>query len=84
MPLITTWHEWNANAGDVMVTWFTSYVNLVMSCWDTHHVHVHGAHALSKNSTLEYLSVLAFMQADLNLGKINTPHFQVLNTQKCK
>ena len=26
--LIPTWHEWNANAGDVMVTWFASYARM--------------------------------------------------------
>ena len=30
---IVTWHEWNGNAGDIMVMWFASYVNLVMSHW---------------------------------------------------
>ena len=29
--LIPTWHEWNANADDVMVTCFTSYVKIVTS-----------------------------------------------------
>ena len=28
--LISTWHEWNANTGDIMVTWFASYANLMM------------------------------------------------------
>ena len=44
--LIPTWHEWNANAGDVMVTWFTSYVNLVMSQWHAHHACTCYAHVL--------------------------------------
>ena len=47
--LIPTWHEWNVNAGDVMVMWFASYVILVMSCWAcVSFAHVHGAHAPSK------------------------------------
>ena len=25
--LIPTWHEWNVNANDIMMTWFTLYVN---------------------------------------------------------
>ena len=47
--LIPTWHEWNVNANDVMVTWFTLFVNLVIShlaCMS--HVCVHGACDLIK------------------------------------
>ena len=70
------------NAGDVMVMWFTSYANLVMPCWACAScVHVHGTCALSKNGVPKYPSCLAFIQADLNLGKIATSHFQVLSTQ---
>ena len=25
--LIPTWHEWNVNANDIMMTWYTLYVN---------------------------------------------------------
>ena len=38
------WHEWNANAGDVMVTWFTSYVMMGMHIMQ----HMHGTHAILK------------------------------------
>ena len=82
--LIPTWHEWNVNAGDVMVMWFASYVILVMSCWACAScAHVQGVHALSKNGMSKYPSCLAFTQANLNLGKITASHFQVLllNTQ---
>ena len=45
--LISTWNEWNVNAGDVMVTWFASYANLVTSqCACA--LHVHGTHAITK------------------------------------
>ena len=55
---------------------------LVMSCLAcSTHTHVHGAHALCKTSLSYYLSGLTCTQADLNLGKITTPHFQVLDTQ---
>ena len=37
-------------------------------------------HALCRNSTSKYPSGLACMQADSNLEKITTSHFQVLNT----
>ena len=80
--LIAMWHEWIANAGDVMVTWFASYANLVTSCWACmSHVHVHGACAIIKNGVSKYPSSLAGMQADSNLWKITASHFWVLNTQ---
>ena len=45
--LIPMWHEWNANADDVMMTWFALYVNLVTSCQACMTcMHVHGAHSL--------------------------------------
>ena len=25
--IIPTWHEWNVNADDIMMTWFALYVN---------------------------------------------------------
>ena len=55
--LIPTWHEWNTNADDVMMTWFALFVNVVMShlaC--TSHMHMHGARAPYKNSVYEYPS----------------------------
>ena len=79
--LIPTWHEWNVNAGDVMVMWFTSYVSLVMSCWACASCTcMHGTCAISKNGVPMCPSSLACMQADSNLGKITASHFQVLNT----
>ena len=30
--LIPTWHEWNMNADDIMMTWLALYANLVTSC----------------------------------------------------
>ena len=75
-------HEWNANANDVMMTWFTLYVNLVMSCLVcATYMHVHGAHALCRNIVSKYLSGLACTQANLSLVKITATHFWVLNTQ---
>ena len=65
-----------------MMTWFASYVNPVLShlaC--VMHVHMHGACALYKYGMFKNPSGLACMQADLNLEKITTTHFQVLNAQ---
>ena len=79
--LISIWHEWNANAGDVMVIWFTSYANLVMSQWAcTSLAHVHGTHAIIKMGVLKYLNSLTGMPANSNLRKLTAPHF-VLITQ---
>ena len=39
-----------------------------------HHVHMHGACALYKYDMSKYLSGLACMQADSNLGKLTTSH----------
>ena len=59
------WHEWNVNAGDVMVMWFSSYVDLVMSHWACASCTcMHGAHPIIKNGTPNYPSSLAGMQAD--------------------
>ena len=80
--LIPTWHEWNAKADDIMMTWFTLFVSLVMShlaC--TLCAHVHGTCALIKNGVPKYLSGLVCTQADSNLGKLTTSHSWVLNTQ---
>ena len=57
-----TWHKWNVNADDIMMTWLVLYVNLVTShlaCMT--HVHVHGTHALCGTSASKYLSGLAYM-----------------------
>ena len=80
--LIPTWHEWNANADDVMMTWFTLFVNLVISCQAcTSCAYVHSACALNKNSVPKYPRGLACTQADSNLRKLTASHFQVLDTQ---
>ena len=75
------WHKWNAKADDIMMTWFTLFVNLVMSCLAcTLCVCMHGAHALNKYGMSKYLSDLTCMQADSNLGIISASHFQELST----
>ena len=80
--IIPTWYEWNANAGDVMVMWFASYANLVMSQWArVSHVHMHGAHAIIKMGTLMYSNCLTGMPANSNLRKLTASHFKVLITQ---
>ena len=80
--LIPTWHEWNVNAGDVMVTWFASYANLVTSqCACASHMQMHGAHAIIKMATPKYSNGLMGMPVDSNLRKLTTSHFQVLITQ---
>ena len=66
-----------------MMILFTLYVNLVMSCLVCMmHAHMHGAHALCKNSVSKYLSGLACMKTNLKLAKITASYFAVLNTQK--
>ena len=76
------WHEWNANAGDVMVMWFASYVNLVTSRWACAScMCMYGACAIIKISTSKYLNSLTGMPADSNLGKLTASHFKALNTQ---
>ena len=47
--IIPMWHEWNANANDVMMMWLALYVNPsdVTSASMTH-AHMHGTHALTK------------------------------------
>ena len=77
-----TWHEWNMNSGDVMVMWFASYANLVMSQWACAlHAHMHGTHALGEMGELKYLKSLMGMPANWNLRKLTDSHFQVLITQ---
>ena len=76
------WHKWNVNAGDVMVTWFASYVNLVTSRWACASlVRMHGAHAVIKMGALKYSNGLMIMPADLNLRKLTTSNVNVLITQ---
>ena len=80
--LIPTWHDQNANADDVMMMWFTSYANLWTSCLACMtHAFMHGIYALNKYGTSTYLSDLVCIQSDLNLEKITSSHFYVLNTQ---
>ena len=80
--LIPTWHEWNANAGDVMVTWFTHDVNLVSSRWAcASRAREHGTRAIIKMGASKYSNGLVGMPADSNLGKIAATHFKVLITQ---
>ena len=80
--LIAMWHEWNANADDIMMTYFALFANLVsshlacMSC-----MHMHGACALIKYGMPKYLSGLVCTQANSNLGKLTASHYWVLNTQ---
>ena len=70
------------NAGDIMVMWFTSYVNLVMSQWACAlYEHVHGAHAIIKMAALKHLNSLTGMPANSNLRKLMASHFWVLITQ---
>ena len=80
--LISTWHEWNTNAGDIMVTWFAHDANLVTSRWACAlHVREHGVHAILKMGVSKYSNGLIGTPADSNLGKLTTSHFQVLITQ---
>ena len=84
--LIPTWHEWNANAGDVTVTWFTYDVNLVTSRWAcAPHAREHGARAINKMGASKYSNGLAGTPADRNLGKITAPHFKAkMQTRTCQ
>ena len=76
------WHEWNANAGDIMVTWFAHDASLVTSRWACAlHARQHGAHAIIKMGASKYLNSLTGTPADSNLGKITPSHFKVLITQ---
>ena len=80
--LIPTWHEWNANAGDVMVTWFAHDANLVTSRWAcASRAREHGARAIIKMGASKYPNGLTGTPADWNLGKITASHFKVLITQ---
>ena len=80
--LISMWHEWNTNAGDVMVTWFASYANLVTSQWACALcTRVHGTCAVIIMGAPKYSNGLMGMAANLNLRKSTTSHFNVLITQ---
>ena len=68
--------------GDVIVTWFASYANLLMSRWACAScAHMHGTHAIIKISTSKYSNGLMGTPADSNLGKITASHFKALITQ---
>ena len=76
------WHEWNVNAGDVMVTWFASYANHVTSRWACmSHAHMHGTHAIIKMGMTKYLNGMTGTPADSNLRKLTASHFKALITQ---
>ena len=80
--LISTWHKWNVNAGDVMVTWLASYANLVTSHWACASCAcMHGTHAIIQMGASKYLNCLMGMPADLNLGKLTASHFKALITE---
>ena len=80
--LISTWHEWNMNAGDIMVTWFTSYVNHVTSHWACLLcTRMHGTRAIIKMDASKYSNGLTSMPANSNLGKLTASHFKALITQ---
>ena len=80
--LISTWHEWNANSGDVMVMWFASYDYLVMSHWACAScARMHGACAIIEMGMSKYSNGLTGMPADLNLGKLTASHFKALINQ---
>ena len=80
--IIATWHKWNANANDVMMTWFTLYTKPSDVTLGMHnHAHLHDTCALSKSGMSKYLSCLVCIQANPNLVKITASNFGVLNTQ---
>ena len=77
--LISTWHEWNVNAGDIMVMLLVYDANLVTSCWAcASHAHMYGAHAIIKMGASKYSNGLT---ANSNLGKLTASHFKALITQ---
>ena len=43
--MIPMWHEWNVNADDVMMTWFTLYVIPCDITLGMHNMHVHAWHS---------------------------------------
>ena len=79
--LIPIWHGWNVNAGEIMVMWFASYVNLVMSQWAyVSCTCMHGTCAIIKMDMPKYSHGLTGMPANLNLRKLTASHFSVLST----
>ena len=85
MQPYSSWHEWNANSNDVMMTGFASFVNLGMSCLAyAMHTDMHGACALHRYGTSKYQSGLACTQADLNLEKITASHVWVLTAPNAR
>ena len=61
------------NAGDVMVTWFAPYVNLVMSQWACASCAcMHDTHAIIRMGMPKYSNSLTGIPADLNLRKLTT------------
>ena len=78
----TNTNDESPNAGDIMVTWFTSYANLVMSRWACAScARMHGACAIIKMGVSKYLNGLMGMPADSKLMKLTASHFKVLITQ---
>ena len=70
------------NAGDIMVTRFASYANLVTSQWAcASHKCMHGACAIIKMGVLNYLNGLTSMPANVNLRILAASHFNVIITQ---
>ena len=49
--LTPTWHEWNANADDIMMTWFALYAKVVSCLACMMHGHAHDTCALYNAST---------------------------------
>ena len=66
---------------DIMAMWFASYANLVMSQWACASCgHMHGACAIIKMGTSNYLNGLMGMPADSNLTKLTPSYFKALIT----
>ena len=80
--LISMWHKWNTNSGDLMVVWFAKYTNLVTSRWAcTSCMRMHGTCAIIKMGVSKYSNSLMGMPADSNLTKLTTSHYKVLITK---
>ena len=80
--LIPTWHKWNVNAGDVMVTLFAHDANLLTSCWACAScAREHTAHATIYMGASKYSNGLTGTPADSTLGKTTSSHIKVLITQ---
>ena len=71
------------NRTQMLVTWFTSYANLVMSQWACASCAcMHGTHAIIEMGMLKYSNwLMGIMPADLNLRKLTASHFNALITQ---